>query len=115
MEEEWLFFAPQRCKFREHHRRSVGVLWAFGGFLQTRLYNNAAKIFGAEGILCRRFVNVAIKRHLKQAEGVDYQRLPLGCFFCYFFLSAEDFSEGFKPRARLYLHFCIESVRALTL
>lgn len=31
----------------EHHRRSVGVLWAFGGFLQTRFYNNAAKIFSA--------------------------------------------------------------------
>ena len=40
-------------------------------------YNNAAKIFGTEGVLCRRFVNVAIKRRLKQAEGVDYQRLPL--------------------------------------
>ncbi|MBO5674464.1 MAG: hypothetical protein J6S09_09285 [Paludibacteraceae bacterium] len=41
----------------------------------------AAKIFGAEGVLCRRFVNFAIKRRLKQAEGVDYQRLPLGCVF----------------------------------
>jgi len=55
----------------------VGHLLAFGGFLQTRFYNNAAKIFGTEGVLCRRFVNFAIKRHLKQAEGVDYQRLPL--------------------------------------
>ena len=40
-------FFPQCYKFREHHRRSVGVLWAFGGFLQTRFYNNAAKIFSA--------------------------------------------------------------------
>ena len=32
----------------------MGVLWAFGGFLQTRFYNNAAKIFGTEGVLCRR-------------------------------------------------------------
>ena len=30
-----------------------------------------------------------------QAEGVDYQRLPLGCFFCYFFLRAEDCAEDF--------------------
>ena len=41
----------------------------------------------------RRFVNFAIKRGLKQAEGVDYQRLPLGYFFCYFFLRAEDCAE----------------------
>ena len=65
------------------------------------LYNNAAKIFGTEGFLCRRFVNVAIKRCLKQAEGVDYQRLPLGCFFCYFFLSAESCAEEW-----LRFHFC---------
>ena len=31
-----------------------GDLWAFGGFLYTCLYNNAAKIFGTEGILCRK-------------------------------------------------------------
>ena len=57
------------------------------------LYNNAAKIFGILVLLCRRFVNVAIERHLKQAEGVDYQRIPLGYFFCYFFLRAEDCAE----------------------
>ena len=39
-------FFPQCYKFREHYRKSVGDLWAFGGFLQTRFYNNAAKIFG---------------------------------------------------------------------
>ena len=71
-------FFPQCYKFRDHHRRSVGHLLAFGGFLQTRLYNNAAKIFGTEGVLCRRFVCFAIEGCLKQAEGVDYQRLPLG-------------------------------------
>lgn len=56
---------------------TIGDLWEFCGFLQTRFYNNAAKIFGTEGVLCRRFVNVAIERHLKQTEGVDYQRLPI--------------------------------------
>ena len=45
------------------------------------------------GVLCRRFVNIAIKRRLKQAEGVDYQRLPLGCVFVLFFLRAEDCAE----------------------
>ena len=57
------------------------------------LYNNAAKIFGIVLVLCRRFVNFVIIWCLKQAEGVDYQRLPLGCFFCYFFLSAEGCAE----------------------
>ena len=40
-------------------------------------------------------VNVAIEIHLKQAEGVDYQSLPLGCFFVIFFLRAESCAEDF--------------------
>jgi hypothetical protein len=35
-----------------------------------------------------------LERHLKQAEGVDYQHLPLGDFFCYFFLCVEDCVES---------------------
>ena len=58
------------------------------GLLLSRcFYNNAAKIFGTEGVLSRRFENFAIKRSFKQAEGVDYQRLPLGCVFLLFFSS----------------------------
>ena len=49
-------------------------------------------------------MNFAIKRCLKQAEGVDYQRLPLGCFFCYFFLRAEDCAEGLPYRLHLLSH-----------
>ena len=60
------------------------------------LYNNAAKIFGIIVVLCRRFVNIAIKRCLKQAEGVDYQRLPLECFFLLFFSRAESCAEGLQ-------------------
>jgi hypothetical protein len=58
----------------------VGFLWLLG-FKYLCLYNNAAKIFGVEGVLCRRFVNFAIKRNLKQAEGADYQRFPRECIF----------------------------------
>ena len=58
------------------------------------LYNNAAKIFGILVLLCRRFVNFIVTRYLKQAEGVDYQRLPLGYFFVIFFLRAEDCAES---------------------
>ena len=39
-----------------------------------------------------------------QAEGVDYQRLPLGLFFCYFFLRAEDCAEGLPYRLHLLSH-----------
>ena len=31
-------FFPQCYKFREHHRRSVGVLWAFGGCCVVNKY-----------------------------------------------------------------------------
>ena len=77
------------------HRTKQGLLWAFGGFLSMCLYNNAAKIFGILVVLCRRFVNIAIKRCLKQAEGVDYQRFPLGRFFCYFFSSCRRLCRKF--------------------
>ena len=67
-------------KFPVSFGTTIGDLWEFYGLsvaFVMHLYNNAAKIFGTEGVLCRRFVNFAIKRCLKQAEGVDYQRLPL--------------------------------------
>ena len=56
------------CKLGDHHRRSVGLLLAFGGFLQTRFYNNAAKNFGAEGILCRWLENLDRKVIYKACE-----------------------------------------------
>lgn len=74
------------------------------------LYNNAAKIFDAEGVLCRRFVHFSIERHLKQAEGVDYQHLPLGDFFCYFFVCVEDCVESEVIR-NLYKFDYLSSVR----
>ena len=54
-------------------------------------------------LLCRRFVNFAIKRCLKQAEGVDYQRLPLVVFFRKKFSRAESCAEEI-------LAFCISLV-----
>ena len=39
-----------------------------------------------------------------QAESVDYQRLPLGLFFCYFFLRAEDCAEGLFCQLQLLSH-----------
>ena len=69
----------------------MGFRWLY----ITRFYNNAAKIFGMEDVLCRRFVNFAIKRCLKQAEGVDYQRLPLGFVFLLFFSSCRRLCRRF--------------------
>ena len=34
-------------------------------------------------------MNFVVTRYLKQAEGVDYKRLPLGYFFVIFFLRAK--------------------------
>ena len=79
------------CGLGDHFATTVAhllpkcVLSVAFSFKYLCLYNNAAKIFGTEGVVCRRFVNIAIKRRLKQAEGVDYQRIPLGCFFISFF------------------------------
>ena len=59
----WLLgYSQVDCGLGDHCRTSLGLLWAFGGFLYTCLYNNAAKTFGTEGVVCRRFVNFAIKR-----------------------------------------------------
>ena len=36
-------------------------------FLWTRFYNNAAKIFGTEAVLCRRFVNLVFMTAYKES------------------------------------------------
>ena len=76
-----------------------------------RFYNNAAKIFGILVVLCRRFVNIAIGRHLKQEEGVDYQRLPLVYFFVIFFLRAEDCAENCRKNRLAQSGSCSHSMR----
>jgi hypothetical protein len=40
--------------------------WAVS-FLWTRFYNNAAKIFGTEAVLCRRFVNLVFMTAHKES------------------------------------------------
>ena len=37
-------------------------------FLWTRFYNNAAKIFGTEAVLCRRFVNLVFMTAYKESK-----------------------------------------------
>ena len=69
-------------------------------------------------VLCRGFVNFAIKRCFKQAEDVDYQRIPLGLFCCYFFLRAEDCAESCVEsevtRNPCRFNFSIQSVTIVT-
>ena len=36
-------------------------------FCGTRFYNNAAKIFGTEAVLCRRFVNLVFMKAYKES------------------------------------------------
>ena len=51
------------------------ILWC--PFCGTRFYNNAAKIFGAEGILRRRLDYFVLKMDKKKVEGIENQSLPL--------------------------------------
>ena len=75
-------FFPQCYKFRDHHRRSVGHLLAFGGFLQTRLYNNAAKIFGIIVVLCRRLEILEGKMvYTTRGKYSIYKTSRVGVFF----------------------------------
>ena len=77
------YFYDRICFFRKlptSFGTTIGDLWDICGLsvaFVMHLYNNAAKIFGVEGVLCRRLENFVITRCLKQAESVDYQRLLL--------------------------------------
>ena len=71
-----------RRPLRDHCSTSLGLLWDFYGFLQTCLYNNAAKIFGAEGVLCRRLEKLKVI-WIYKASGKCCKSIAsrLWCFF----------------------------------
>ena len=58
----------------QHTPAAWGSLW-------TRFYNNAAKIFGAEGVLRRRLRNREVMLGIKKVEDPVNQSLPLMCFY----------------------------------
>ena len=45
-------------------------------FCGTRFYNNAAKIFGTEAVLCRRFVNLVFMIAYKESGSSWKSRTP---------------------------------------
>ena len=57
----------------------MGLLWAFCGFLETCLYNNATKIFGTEGILHIAFEPIAVVRSIQCF--IDKTKLLLPAIF----------------------------------
>jgi hypothetical protein len=52
-----LHFVKSGVKFPASFGSTIGDLWDICGLSIPRLYNNAAKIFGAEGVLRRRLDN----------------------------------------------------------
>ena len=62
------------CGLGDHFATTVSYLWASCAlsvafvFQHLRLYNNDAKIFGAEGVLCRRLENLDRKVTYKACE-----------------------------------------------
>ena len=53
-----LHFVKSGVKFLASFGSTIGDLWDICGLSIPRLYNNAAKIFGAEDVLCRRLENL---------------------------------------------------------
>ena len=64
-------------------------------FLWTRFYNNAAKIFGTETVLCRRFVNLVFMTAYKESgSSWKSKNSRLSDFFEKILPCAEDYAEG---------------------
>ena len=55
----------QNKKYDNEYYSVVSFLWC--PFCGTRFYNNAAKIFGTEAVLCRRFVNLVFMTAYKES------------------------------------------------
>ena len=61
-----------------------------------RLYNNAAKFFGVEVVLCRRFENLEGKMvYTTREKCIIYRASRVGVFFEKKFSCAEDCAEGY--------------------
>ena len=58
---KYVVIGGQNKKYNNEYYNSVV------SFLWTRFYNNAAKIFGTEAVLCRRFVNLVFMTAYKES------------------------------------------------
>ena len=73
----------------------MGFLWLLC-FKYLCLYNNDAKIFGAEGVLCRRFENLENKMaYTTRGKCSIYRDSSVSVFFLKKVSSREDCAEGF--------------------
>ena len=80
-------------------------MWLLLGFMM-RFYNNAAKIFGTEDVLCRRLENLGRNLvYIACGSGCIITTSVWVCFFCYFFLRAEDCAEG-CAKSQLFFNAC---------
>ena len=72
----------------------MGFLWLLC-FKYLCLYNNAAKIFGAEVVLCRRFENLESKMvYTTRGKCSIYNASRVSVFFRKKFSRAEDCAES---------------------
>ena len=68
-----------------------------------QLYNNAAKIFGAERVLRRRLEHLEGKMvYTTRGKHLYYKSFRVGDFFVIFFLHAEDCAEGYWVYYHIY-------------
>ena len=68
------------------------------------LYNNAAKIFGAEGVLCRRLENLESEMvYITRGKCNVYYASRVSVFFLKKVSSREDCAEEYRFVCNLYL------------
>ena len=96
------------------HKKYLDFAASSAATLCVPLYIIVLPYFRHFGSFVPKICKFCDKRRLKQAEGVDYQRIPLGCFFCYFFLRAEDCAESEVIRNPCRFNFSIQSVTVVT-
>ena len=77
-----------------------------------RFYNNAAKIFGAKGILCRRFENLENKMvYTTRGKCSIYRASSVSVFFCKKFSRAESCAEDEFQSILYFLSNAIHEIK----
>ena len=105
-----LHFVKSGVKFPAGFGTTIGHLWAFGGLSIPHLYNNAAKIFGAEGVLRRRLENLEGKMvYITRVKCSIYRASHVSVFFEKKFSRAEGCAESCAEecaKSQLFFNVC---------
>ena len=116
----WWFCTKGYATFPTSFGTTIGDLWDIYGLsvaisfpfsifsfpILMRLYNNGVKIFGMEGVLCRRFAVLEDKMvYTTRGKCSIYRASRADVFFLKKVSSREDCAECYQPSARLFLRF----------